>query len=170
MPKISINVSGKQFFRSGFIDTVTSTINRNQLKPEDLVLEITESVIMRGRAQSELTLNKLRELGILLAIDDFGTGYSSLSYLKQLPVGCIKIDQSFIRDISVDKNDEAIVRSIIALSRSLDMDLVAEGVETQEQLQFLQREGCHVVQGFLLGKPMSGDVLLDLLRHESTPN
>ena len=164
MPKISINVSGKQFLRSDFIDTVTSTIHRYQLKPEDLVLEITESTIMRGSSQSELTLNKLRELGVFLAIDDFGTGYSSLSYLKLLPVNCIKIDQSFIRDISVDKNDEAIVRSIIALSRALDLDLVAEGVETQGQLQFLQREGCHVVQGYLLGKPMSGDALLDLLR------
>ena len=109
-------------------------------------------------------LKEIRDLGLSIAIDDFGTGYSGLAYLKRFPIDTVKIDQSFIRDLTVDPDDAAIVTAIVAMAKSLGIDVVAEGVETQEQLEALQRLGCHRAQGFLLGRPMSArdiDKLLD---------
>ena len=129
-----------------------------------LELEITESVIMNDRIKSIEALHKLAAMGISLSIDDFGTGYSSLSYLKKLPVDSIKIDQSFICDIPDDKDDEAIAKSIIALGQSLHLKIIAEGVEHQDQLNFLRKEGCSLIQGYFFSRPITGDDMIALLK------
>jgi EAL domain-containing protein (putative c-di-GMP-specific phosphodiesterase class I) len=116
-------------------------------------IELTESTLIDERI-SKNNLEKLEQLGVYLAIDDFGTGYSSLSYLKRYEVDILKIDRSFISDINVDKNDDAVTSAIVALSHELDMQTVAEGIETMEQFEFLQRIKCDIAQGFLIGRPM----------------
>ena len=132
--------------------------------PKLLEVEITESTIMENTEQAEKTLRELSALGVGVSIDDFGTGYSSLSYLKRLPIHTLKIDQSFIIDVAFDKQDIAIVQSIIDLGHNLGYKVVAEGVESEEQLNFLQTLGCNYVQGLLFGDPMSSDDYLELLR------
>jgi len=122
--------------------------------PEYLTLEITESVVMEHARETAATLHQLKNLGVSLAIDDFGTGYSSLSYLKRFPVDILKIDRSFTRDVPRDADDVAIVTGIIALAHSLRLQVVAEGVETEEQHQFLTKLGCDYIQGFLLSQPV----------------
>jgi EAL domain-containing protein (putative c-di-GMP-specific phosphodiesterase class I) len=119
------------------------------MDPALLELELTESMLMQNLAEKAVLLNRLGELGVGISIDDFGTGYSSLSYLKTLPVDAIKVDSSFVRDIGVDPNDEAIVRAIIAMAHSLKLSVIAEGVETQAQLESLRALGCDEYQGFL---------------------
>ena len=161
---ISVNVSGFQFVRGQFVKRVAEILNETGLDANRLELEITESMIMNEKTKSIEALSALGELGISLAIDDFGTGYSSLSYLKKLPVNNIKIDRSFIRDIAIDKDDEAIVKSIIALGRTLNLDIIAEGVEEPKQLSFLQQADCYLVQGYLFSYPLSEVDIIDILR------
>ena len=156
MPKIAVNVSAKQFERDGFVDMVRALLKETGIPAERLELEITESAIMLNHNADEV-LHALREIGVLLSIDDFGTGYSSLSYLKQLPIQKLKIDRSFVMDLEADVNDVAIVRSVIALAKTMGLSTVAEGVETVGQAEFLTREGCDQVQGFLYAKPMGAD-------------
>ncbi len=159
VPVLAVNLSAKQVQRSGFVDRVAGILADTGLDPQRLELEITESVIMHVDDTLEL-MGALRKLGVRLAIDDFGTGYSSLSYLKQLPIHLLKIDRSFVRDITTDANDEAITVAIIGLARSLGLSVIAEGVETEEQAQFLANHGCHRAQGYLYGRPMdSGEFL-----------
>ena len=124
------------------------------MRPEWLELEITESHIMTNPKKAIKVLMQLSQQGIKLAIDDFGTGYSSLSYLKQLPIDKLKIDRSFIKDIPIDKDDIAITKSIISLSKTLNLDVIAEGVETMEQKDFLIKNGCSSIQGYLYDKPI----------------
>ncbi|KXB28959.1 hypothetical protein AT959_19225 [Dechloromonas denitrificans] len=154
LPQVSVNLSVKQLERPEFIDTLDQVLVDTGMDPARLKLEITESVVMAVSDAFEL-LERLRRLGITLALDDFGTGYSSLSYLKMLPVQQLKIDQSFVVGIGSNPGDEAIIRSVMALARSLDFEVVAEGVETAEQADFLAALGCHQLQGYLHGRAVA---------------
>ncbi|MFA7605660.1 MAG: EAL domain-containing protein [Rhodocyclaceae bacterium] len=154
LPVVAINVSARQFRSVDFVDRVALALRHSEADPAGIKLELTESVVLENFDDSIAKMHALRGLGVGLAIDDFGTGYSSLTYLKRLPVDQIKIDASFVRDLPEDQNDAVIVRAIIAMAASLSLDVVAEGVETAEQLDFLRHEGCPVMQGYLFGRPM----------------
>jgi diguanylate cyclase (GGDEF)-like protein/PAS domain S-box-containing protein len=160
VPRISVNLSVQQLGRGDLVALVKQQLEAFNLKPQQLELEVTESVLMRQTGQALKVLHNLEALGVYLTVDDFGVGYSSLSYLKRLPVHRLKIDGSFVRDIGQDSNDEAITRAIIALSASLGLEVVAEGVEREEQEVFLRREGCQLVQGFRYDKPLPAHELL----------
>jgi|GEM_PF-34520 len=151
---MAVNVSNHQLKDKTFVDRLTRILDKTGLPAQHLKLEITESVIAEGSEDSVTLLHQLKALNISLAIDDFGTGYSSLSYLKRFPVDTLKLDRSFIRDLPEDKDDLAIVSGIIALARSLHLDTVAEGIETEAQRDLLMREGCDVMQGYLLSRPL----------------
>ncbi len=151
---MAVNVSGKQVMQGDFTSLVKDILEETGCPPERITLELTESFIMREREGAIAQLNLLRDLGVGIAIDDFGTGYSSLAYLKRLPVTKIKLDQSFVRDIPGDSNDIAIARAILKLGEAVELDVVAEGVETDEQHSFLLQEGCAYSQGYLYAKPM----------------
>ncbi len=151
---LSVNVSAKQFYQSDFINKVQDYIQRYAINPQLLKLELTEGMLLDNIEFVITTMNKLHDIGVRLSLDDFGTGYSSLQYLKKLPLDQLKIDQSFVRDISTDVSDKAIVTTIITMSQVLNMDVIAEGVETEEQRQLLLNSGCTHFQGYLFGKPI----------------
>ena len=151
---MSVNVSPLQCRRDDFADTVRRALADSGLPPELLVIEITEGLMLKDADKAVAHLNALRELGVRIAVDDFGTGYSSLSYLKRLPVDSLKIDRSFIRDLTTDADGAVLVDAIIAMASSFRMQVVGEGVETERQLEFLRARGCQCVQGYLFGKPM----------------
>jgi EAL domain-containing protein (putative c-di-GMP-specific phosphodiesterase class I) len=151
--RIAVNLTGRQFGRAGASERVAAILAETGLAPEWLELEMTESVLIEHTATTMSTLKSLEALGLRLAVDDFGTGYSSLSYLKRFPVDSLKIDRAFIRDLSTDPDDAAIVEAIIAMAMSLGIDVVAEGVETAEQLAFLRARRCQLMQGFLFSPP-----------------
>lgn len=152
--KLSVNVAGPQIERGNFFATVQAVLAETGLSPERLALEITESFLLRNADQAMAVVARLSELGIQVAIDDFGTGYSSLSYLKYLKATALKIDRQFVRDLPDDKDDAAITRAVIALGHSLGFRVVAEGVETQAQMAFLQAEACDEAQGYLYSRPL----------------
>jgi diguanylate cyclase (GGDEF)-like protein/PAS domain S-box-containing protein len=160
VPKIAVNLSARQFDRGGLAGQVERVLRETGLPPNRLQLEVTESVIM-NTGDAMQYINELHAIGVELAIDDFGTGYSSLAYLKQLPVQTLKIDRSFIKDISTDANDEAIAIAIIQLGKSMNLAVIAEGVETVEQAAFLLRHGCRRAQGYLYARPLPPDQLLE---------
>ena len=165
--RIAVNLSARQLTDKRFVELLARVLDETRLDPSLLELEITESQVMRQAEGSIARLNEIASMGIQLAIDDFGTGYSSLSYLKRLPIRKLKIDQSFVRDITVDPNDAAIVVAIISMARSLDLEVIAEGIETVEQLTVLRAKGCPVGQGFYISVPMSADDLAPLLAKTS---
>lgn len=154
---IAVNLSSLQFGHAGLVKTVRDTLARHQLEPGRLTLEITESTAMRDVEASLVMLEQLSQMGVKISIDDFGTGYSSLLYLKRLPATELKIDRGFVRELAHNSEDAAIVSAIVALGQTLSLSIVAEGVETTEQQEFLTKLGCDSLQGFLLGKPMSAD-------------
>jgi diguanylate cyclase (GGDEF)-like protein/PAS domain S-box-containing protein len=160
VPKIAVNLSVKQFERGSIVSMVADILKETGLEPQRLQLEVTESVIM-NTGDALVFINDLYSIGVGLAIDDFGTGYSSLAYLKQLPVQTLKIDRSFIKDISTDINDEAIAIAIIQLGKSLNLSVIAEGVETEEQAAFLLRHGCNKAQGYFYSLPELPEVVLE---------
>jgi EAL domain-containing protein (putative c-di-GMP-specific phosphodiesterase class I) len=151
---VSVNLSPVQIRRSDLVQTVKSALEESGLQAHRLELEVTESVLLENTSSALATLTALKDLGVGLAIDDFGTGYSSLSALHSFPFDRIKIDRQFVAALGRDVDADAIIRSVISLGRALRMQTVAEGVETVEQLAFLQAEGCSEVQGFLLARPL----------------
>jgi len=157
--RMAVNISGRQFKQPDFIAMVESCLAETGLDPSGLELEITESTLIDDLAGVIDTMHELKTRGIHLAIDDFGTGYSSLNHLKRFPIGKLKIDRSFIRDIGSEAHDAAIARAIIALGRSMSLEVIAEGIETADQLQFLKDEGCRFGQGFLFSRPIIAEEL-----------
>lgn len=154
---LSVNISAKQFHQTSFMSQVIMTIQQHNINPAHLKLELTESLLLDDIEDTITKMNTLAELGVQFSLDDFGTGYSSLQYLKRLPLYQLKIDKSFIDTLVTDKNDQAIVRTIIAMAHSLGLSVIAEGVETKEQQQQLLTEGCTLYQGYLFGKPVPID-------------
>jgi diguanylate cyclase (GGDEF)-like protein/PAS domain S-box-containing protein len=159
--KVSVNISPRQFRHEGLAATVAGILRETGLDPRWLELELTESLVMHEPDRFTAMLHDLKALGIEIAVDDFGTGYSSLNHLKRFPVDRLKIDQSFVRDLTKDRDDASIVRAIISLGHDLNLEVVAEGVETREQLDFLRRHGCDEVQGYYLGMPVPAEEFRD---------
>jgi EAL domain-containing protein (putative c-di-GMP-specific phosphodiesterase class I) len=162
--RLSVNVSARQLVDTRFIDSLRATLNETGFPPDRLELELTESTLQLVETSPRL-LNEIKALGVSIAIDDFGTGYSSLSVLKTLPIDRLKIDQSFVRDMPSDNNDIAIVEAIIGLSRTLGLAIIAEGVETADQLAILQRLGCEAGQGYLFSRPLAAEALEEWLKN-----
>jgi len=160
---ISINISPRQFRQPELVSGVATVVAAEGIPAQCLKLEITEGIVIHSISDTVDKMRELRSMGVRFAIDDFGTGYSSLSYLKRLPVDLLKIDQSFIRDCTHGGSDGEIVRAIISMARNLRLDMIAEGVETAEQLAFLQQEGCHYCQGYYFSPPVADSVFCDLL-------
>ncbi len=152
--QLAINVSAKQFHQPDFVQQVQAAISHHAIDPSKLKLELTESMLLDNVNETISTMAALKQLGVKISLDDFGTGYSSLQYLKRLPLDQFKIDKSFLRDLAISSSDRAIVQSIIAMAFSLGLDVIAEGVETLEQSQFLLKHGCVHYQGYLFGKPV----------------
>ena len=151
---IAVNVSAQQFREPDFVAKVLNAIRRTGANPNRLKLELTESVLVDNVQDIIEKMHALKARGVVFSLDDFGIGYSSLSYLKRLPLDQLKIDQSFVRDVLVDPNDAAIARTIVALAQSLGLGVIAEGVETEEQRDFLADAGCHAYQGFYFCRPL----------------
>ncbi|MEH2117837.1 putative bifunctional diguanylate cyclase/phosphodiesterase [Nostoc sp.] len=165
--RISVNLSARQFERANLVEVVSQILQETGLQASYLELEVTESFLMGDIEQSVKTLKQLQELGIWLALDDFGTGYSSLNYLKRFPVNMLKIDQSFVQDVIFNPDSAAVTDAIIALAKSLRLKITAEGVETQEQLEYLQMRGCDEGQGFYFSRPVPADIIAPMLYKSS---
>lgn len=167
IPHIAINLSTKNFHAPAFADNVRQALNKHGLQPRDLMLEITESVMLDSSPATIDNLKALQELGMRLSMDDFGTGYSSLSYLHRLPISELKLDKSFVHDVGTSPAASALTRSVLNIATTLNMTVVAEGVETQAQAQWLHEHGCPALQGYLFAKPMpAGDLQKWLAQHE----
>ncbi len=167
-PKMAINLSAAQFHHPNLPDIILSILDDASLPPEYLELELTESMTMDDPERAITMINRLHGAGISLSMDDFGTGYSSLSYLKRFKISKLKIDQSFVRDITSDSDDRVIISTIITLAQSLGLRVIAEGVETEEQQEFLRRLGCHDIQGYFFSRPINASDAEDFLREMAT--
>jgi EAL domain-containing protein (putative c-di-GMP-specific phosphodiesterase class I) len=154
---MAVNVSARQFRQPAFVDQVLQVIERTGADPRRIKLELTESLLVANIENTIDTMHALKEKGIGFALDDFGTGYSSLAYLKRLPLDQLKIDQSFVRDVLTDPNDAAMARTILGLGHTLGLDVIAEGVETANQRDFLAMHGCRAFQGYLFGRPVTAE-------------
>jgi diguanylate cyclase (GGDEF)-like protein/PAS domain S-box-containing protein len=163
---VAVNVSANQFRQPDFVAQVRAAIKRHAIDPKLLNLELTESALLENVDETIATMNALKESGVCFSLDDFGIGYSSLQYLKQLPLDQLKIDRSFVRDIATDSSDKAIVRTIIAMAASLNLGVIAEGVETEEQYRFLQANHCRHYQGYLFGQPVPVEQFDAMLRQK----
>jgi len=166
--RVAVNLSMRQFVASNFVDKVADALKEAKLAPQYLELEITESFLAQNVEQATEILHGLHELGVELAIDDFGTGYSSLAYLRQFPLNTLKIDQSFVQDISTNSDCANIAEAIIALGQSLKLNVIAEGVEREDQVFFLRGHGCDWVQGFLFSKPLPANKIMPWIKRNNT--
>ncbi|MDP3839752.1 MAG: EAL domain-containing protein [Methylococcales bacterium] len=166
---LAVNVSAKQFHQPDFVEQVRQVLNRTAINPDKLTLELTESLVLDDVNDTVTKMEALRDVGVHFSMDDFGTGYSSLSSLKKLPIHELKIDYSFVRDITVDSDDAAIVQTIIAMAHNLGLKVIAEGVETEAQRTFLEQHGCLVYQGYLFSKPVPIDEFESLLTDNTHP-
>ena len=157
---VAVNISARHFLQKDFVERVVETLIESRLDPTCLELELTETSIMENPESAARLLKQIRNLGIRVSLDDFGTGYSSLSYLKQLPIDTVKLDQSFVRDATTDPNDAATIMAIITLAHNLKLRVIAEGIETPEQLSLLRLLRCDEGQGYLFGRPMPSETAL----------
>ncbi|MBF0445814.1 MAG: EAL domain-containing protein, partial [Magnetococcales bacterium] len=155
--KVAVNLSPRQFQQVDIHQMVETVLKETGLPAKYLELEVTESMMMDDSEKATSILNQFRDLDLSISMDDFGTGYSSLSYLKKFPIHTLKIDQSFVRDLTIDSDDSAIVSAIVSMAKSLKLRVVAEGVETVEQLEFLKKIGCHELQGYLISRPIPAE-------------
>jgi EAL domain-containing protein (putative c-di-GMP-specific phosphodiesterase class I) len=154
VPQVAVNLSARQFRHPDLVGLVAQALRDNALQPQLLGLEITESAAMHDVESAIATVKRLRALGVGLSLDDFGTGYSSLSHLKRFPLDHLKIDRSFVSDITTDPDSAAICNAVVGLAHSLGLRVIAEGVETETQMQFLRRQRCDELQGFLFSRPL----------------
>jgi EAL domain-containing protein (putative c-di-GMP-specific phosphodiesterase class I) len=161
--RLSVNLSARQVRRPNLVGTVRAALEASGLDPSCLELELTESMMMQNVDATRATLQALNEMGVRLSVDDFGTGYSSLGYLKRFPIDTLKIDRSFVRDVTTDHDDAAIVTAIIAMAHRLRLRVVAEGVESEEQVEFLRKYACDDLQGYLLGRPVPAEQFAEWL-------
>jgi len=161
---MSVNLSVRQLVNKDLQQTLTDTLNATSLDPKFLNLEITESMVMDNAEEKIEALNEMRQTGLKISIDDFGTGFSSLVYVKDLPIDALKIDRTFVKDIGIDHQCEAIINAVLGIGKSLGLEVIAEGVETLQQLEYLKENGCHAVQGFYYSKPLEIEELIEVLR------
>ena len=166
--QVAVNISARQFKHPGLLDAVTRVLTETGVSPKHLELELTESMLMEQLDASVILMQHLNELGVHLSIDDFGTGYSSLGYLKRFPIQKLKIDRSFVRDVTTDPNDAAIASAVIALAHSLQLKVVAEGVENEEQLSFLRERRCDQIQGYFFSRPLPADAFEKWVRAKTS--
>ena len=152
--RMAINISAVELRSKGFVSGVHAMLTQAGLAPSDVELELTETFLLQAADSTATVLEALKDVGVQLALDDFGTGYASLSHLRRFPIDTLKIDRSFVRDITMDSDDASIVRAVISMGRSLDLKIVAEGVETSEQFDFLRQHGCPEGQGYYFSEPM----------------
>lgn len=164
-PKISVNISSAQLHRSDFFDKLKHTLKQSKLPSELLTLEMTESLLIEEDVHTLDKLQKIRDFGIDLSIDDFGTGYSSLSYLKRFPINILKIDRAFIKDITTNREDEALTCAILSIAESLNLKVVAEGVEERAQCDMLAKHNCQFVQGYFFSKPITDEAFMIYLEN-----
>jgi diguanylate cyclase (GGDEF)-like protein/PAS domain S-box-containing protein len=169
VPHVALNLSGRSFHQKGFAQQISTVLRQHGLGPQDVLLEITESVVMDGRAVTQENIETLSHEGFQLSLDDFGTGYSSLSYLHRLPIAELKLDKSFVQDLEHSETARALTLSVLSIAKSLHMTVVAEGVETQQQCRWLKEHGCEVMQGYLLGRPMPAEQLAAWMPRPDTP-
>lgn len=172
--RVAVNLSARQLQNQNLVEIVERALSESGLEPNFLELELTESVLMQNLEHNSVSLDKLHRMGVEIAIDDFGTGYSSLAYLKRFPISSLKIDRSFVRDLTLESDSQAIVKTIITLARSLKRKVVAEGVETEEQLEILRSLDCDEMQGYLFNKPVpvdeAGKLLMENIPRQKRPN
>ena len=166
---MSVNLSASQLAHPGLVEDVVGALRSCGLEPRSLVLEVTESAMMEEMEASAAVLRRLKELGVRIALDDFGKDHSSLSYLKRLPVDMLKIDRFFVDGLGTDQKDEGIVRAVIDLARTLGLEVVAEGVESGEQLAHLREVGCNLAQGFYFWRPLPAEKANELLATYNYP-
>jgi len=162
-PSIAVNVSGRQFRRGDLFQIINEALQTTSTPPGALEIEVTESLFMDEACDATAVLNELRQMGLRVTIDDFGTGYSSLNYLQQLPLDALKIDVSFIRNVVKDLDDAVIVKTIIAMAHNLNLKVIAEGVEDEQQFEFLEENGCDIIQGYLFSPPVPAERFFELL-------
>lgn len=167
MSIISINISAIQLREKNFKDTLLHYVEINNLTPEHIEIEITESVLIEDFESTISILEELRNRGFKVSLDDFGTGYSSLSYLRDIPIDTLKIDKSFVDTILLDDSTSIITDAVITMVKKLGLETIAEGVETEEQFEYLKNMHCDNIQGFLLGKPMPSEKLIELIMEEN---
>jgi EAL domain-containing protein (putative c-di-GMP-specific phosphodiesterase class I) len=152
---VSVNLSPRQFRDEYLLSNIERALNRNEIDPALLKLEVTEGLVMEDPEDSISKLQAIQKMGITISIDDFGTGYSSLNYLKRLPIDLLKLDKTFIDDVLTNPQTQRIVRAVMSMASGMGMDVIAEGIEEHEQIEFLYEEGCSIIQGFYFGEPLS---------------
>jgi EAL domain-containing protein (putative c-di-GMP-specific phosphodiesterase class I) len=162
--RLAVNISAVELRSQEFVSGVAAILAETGFDPLRLEFELTETFLMQDSKSTSLVLNALKELGVRLALDDFGTGYSSLSYMRRFPIDALKVDQSFVRDLTTDADHASVVSAVIHMAKSLHMRVVAEGVETREQRSFLEEHKCSEAQGFYFSRPLKADALANLLR------
>jgi EAL domain-containing protein (putative c-di-GMP-specific phosphodiesterase class I) len=165
--KIAVNLSSVQLVQTDVVEKIITVLDRYEIPPRLFEIEVTETTLIDNISSAADSLKRLTARGIKISMDDFGTGYSSLNYLKSLPIDCLKIDRSFIKDMCHDHNDKQIVKTLIAMAHSLDLSVVAEGVEDKEQLDLLNEYNCDEIQGYLLSRPVTADKLIEII---NSPN